>query len=227
VPQPVSDLVYHMLAKTPEERPAGVRAVADRADVLRGALALGGPRASAESAGYPGATRADLPAAATGTLISREGPGTGRPPGTGGPHRAGSRRSGRNRQLIAAGSTAALCAVAVVIGLYLSGHAAGRTNSGDVGSNTAQHLSSPAGPPTHRASPHPRPTLSPSLARVLPSASPSPAGNPKPSKSVKPTPSRTASPTASASASASSSPTATSSSSPSVTPSSPSSSATP
>ena len=41
VPPPVSDLVYHMLAKTPEERPASVRAVADRADMLRDALALG------------------------------------------------------------------------------------------------------------------------------------------------------------------------------------------
>ena len=41
VPQPVSDLVYHMLAKTPAERPASVRVVADRADMLRDALALG------------------------------------------------------------------------------------------------------------------------------------------------------------------------------------------
>jgi serine/threonine protein kinase len=32
VPPPVSELVYHMLAKTPEERPASMRAVADRAD---------------------------------------------------------------------------------------------------------------------------------------------------------------------------------------------------
>ena len=41
VPQPVSDLVYHMLAKTPAERPASVRVVADRADMLRDALAMG------------------------------------------------------------------------------------------------------------------------------------------------------------------------------------------
>ena len=46
VPPPVADLVYHMLAKTPLERPASVRAVADRADMLRDALALG------EDAGY-------------------------------------------------------------------------------------------------------------------------------------------------------------------------------
>ena len=70
VPQPVSDLVYHMLAKTPEERPASVRVVADRADVLRDALTLG---ESAPSAGYLGATRADLPSAATGSLARRGG----------------------------------------------------------------------------------------------------------------------------------------------------------
>ena len=75
VPQPVSDLVYHLLAKTPEERPASVRVVADRADVLRDALALG---ETAESTGYcPGATRADLPAAATGVLFGAGGPGPG------------------------------------------------------------------------------------------------------------------------------------------------------
>ncbi len=67
VPQPVSDLVYHMLAKTPEERPASVRAVADRADVLRDALAMG---ESAE-AGYAGATRMDPQADATGRPARR------------------------------------------------------------------------------------------------------------------------------------------------------------
>src|SRR6266851_1033472 len=79
VPQPVSDLVYHMLAKTPEERPAGVRVVADRADMLRDALAAG---ESADPAGYPGATRADLPAAATGALFAgADGPADGYGPG--------------------------------------------------------------------------------------------------------------------------------------------------
>ena len=77
VPEPVSDLVYHMLAKTPQERPGSVRLVADRADMLRDALALG---ESAEP-GYPGATRADLPAAATGALSGPGDPGTGPFPG--------------------------------------------------------------------------------------------------------------------------------------------------
>ncbi len=211
VPQPVSDLVYHMLAKTPQERPASVRVVADRADVLRDALALG---ESAPPAEYPGATRADLPRAATSALIAEEGPGSGRPRG-----------ASRRRQLVAAGSTAVLCAAAVATGLYLSGHLSGRAG-GDGGSNTAQHLSSPGVTPSHHASSHPPPTPSPTLVRVRPSTSPSPAGNPQPTKSVNPTPSRKASPSASPSASASSSPTPSSSPSASPSPSSSSSSPT-
>ena len=208
VPQPVSDLVYHMLAKTPEERPASVRMVADRADVLRGALVLGEP---AES-GYAGATRADLPTAATGALFGEGDPGAG-------PSR-GPRRSGRRRQLVAVGSTAVLCAAAAATGLYLTGHIGGA--SGDVGSNTAQHISSSAAAsPTHRARPHASPTPSPSVAVRYQPPTPRPTGNPNPTKSVKPTSSQKTSPSASSSASASGSPTPTTSgSSPSVTPSS-------
>jgi serine/threonine-protein kinase len=221
VPQPVSDLVYHMLAKTPEERPAGVRVVADRADMLRDALALGesgeylgATRADpgATRAGL-GATRADLPAAATGALPAQEGPGPRRPRG------AGARRSKRRRQLVTVGSTAVLCAGAVAAGLYLTGHISGRT-SGNVGSNTAQHLSSPASMPSHRASQHPRPTPQPSLVVQPPTTSPSPVGNPRPTKSVRPTASPKTSPTVRPSASTSSSPTPTSSSSASPSPTS-------
>ena len=212
VAQPVSDLVYHLLAKTPEERPASVRVVADRADVLRDALALG----EAGESGYavrPGATRADLPAAATGVLFGAGGPGTG--------PRDGSRRSSRRSRLAAAVSAAVLCAAAAAAGLYLTGHIGGA--SGNAGGNTAQHLSSPAATPTHRVRSHYSPTSRPVVVREPPSASPSPTGNPKPTKSVKPTSSPKASPSASSSASASSSPTPTTSGSPSVTPSSSSS----
>ncbi len=207
VPQPVSDLVYHMLAKTPQERPGSVRVVADRADMLRDALALGETAAP----GYPRATRADLPTAATGALpgTADTGPGPFRGPG-GLRGFKGPRRSSRRRQLVVAGSTAALCAAAAAAGLYLTGHISGR-NSGNVDSNTAQHLSSPAATPTDRASqPLPRtPTPSPSLV-VKPSVTvPSPSGNPKPSKSVKPTKSPGSSPPTSPSSSASGSPTST------------------
>jgi serine/threonine-protein kinase len=211
VPPPVSDLVYHMLAKTPEERPASMRAVADHADMLRGALALG---ETAEAAAYPGATRADLPAAPTGVMAGGEGPDSG---GAGRP-----RGPGRRRQLVAVGSTAALCAAAIATGFYLTSHKATPT-TGDVRSNTAQHLSSP--PVTPTASPSssstPTPTSSPSLARVLPSNTPRPTGNPKPSKTPKPTRSPSASPSASPSDSTSGSPTPTdtSSATPTTTPS--------
>ncbi len=210
VPQPVSDLVYHMLAKTPEERPASVRVVADRADVLRDALALGG---SADSAEYVGATRADLPPAATGALFGEGGPGSRRPPG------GSSRHPSRRRQLVAVGSTAALCAAAVATGLYLSSHSTGQT-SGNTGS-TARQVNSPSVRPSPSAvSPHSSPTPS-SVVVVQPTSSPSrTAGNPKPTKSVTPTSSPKTSQSASPSASASSSPTPTSSASPTVTPSS-------
>ena len=180
VPQPVSDLVYHMLAKTPQERPGSVRGVADRADMLRDALALG----EAAEPGYPGATRADLPTAATGALLPAADTGPSRGPGGFGYPRRASRR----RQLVVAGSTAALCAAAAAAGLYLTGHISGR-NSGNVDTNTAQHLSSPATTPSHQTSLPPPSTLTPtpSLSAQPPVTVPSPSGNPKPSKSVKPT----------------------------------------
>ena len=201
VPQPVSDLVYHMLAKTPQERPGSVRVVADRADMLRDGLALGG----AAEPGYPGATRADLPTAATGALPPAADTGPSRGPGGFGYPRRASRR-----QLVVAGSTAALCAVAAAAGLYLTGHISGR-NSGNVDTNTAQHLSSPATSPSHQTSLPPPSTLTPtpSLSAQLPVTVPSPSGNPKPTKSVKPTksPTSSSSTSPSSSGSGSSSPT--------------------
>ena len=203
VPEPVSDLVYHMLAKTPQERPGSVRLVADRADMLRDALALG---ESAEP-GYPRATRSDLPAAATGALSGPGDPGTGPFPGPWGIRIPG--RASRRRQLVVAGSTAALCAAAAAAGLYLTGHIS--RNSGNV-DNTA-HLSSPATTPTHQTSQPPPSTLTPtpSLSAQPPVTVPSPSGNPKPSKSVKPTksPTSSSSTSPSSSGSGSSSPTGT------------------
>ena len=204
VPQPVSDLVYHMLAKTPQERPGSVRLVADRADMLRDALAMG----EVSEPGYPGATRADLPTAATGALppAADTGPSRGRG-GFGYP-----RRASRRRQLVVAGSTAALCAAAAAAGLYLTGHISSR-NSGNVDTNTAQHLSPPATTPSHQTSLPPPSTLTPtpSLSTQLPVTVPSPSGNPKPTKSVKPTksPTSSSSTSPSSSGSGSSSPTGT------------------
>jgi len=204
VPQPVSDLVYHMLAKTPPERPPSVRVVADRADMLRDALAMG----DAAEPGYQGATRADLPAAATGALAGAADTGAVLP---GGPGRSrgsgrswGPRRASRRRQLLAAGSTVALCAAAAAAGLYLTGHMSSG-QSGKVDGNTAQHLSSPATTPTHQPSGRPTLTPTPSLVVKPPVPAPSPSGNPKATKSVKPTTTPKSSPPASPSSPASSS----------------------
>ena len=204
VPPPVSELVYHMLAKTPEERPASMRAVADRADVLRGTLTMS---ETAAMAGYPGTTRSDLPAAFTGPGPGIEGPGD-----TG-----GSRRAGRRRQLVAIGSTAALCAAAIATGFYLTSHKSS-PNTGDVRSNTAQHISTAPVTPTPSASstsPTPTPTVSP--VRVPSSVTPSPTRSPKPKKTPRPTKSPPASPSVSPSDSTSSSPTPTDTSSPTPT----------
>jgi serine/threonine-protein kinase len=212
VPPPVSELVYHMLAKTPEERPASMRAVGDRADVLRGTLALG---QTVAAPGYPGTTRGDLPAALTGPVPGGEDSG----------ETYGPRRTSR-RQLVAIGSTAALCAAAIATGFYLTSHTSSG-NTGDVHSNTAQHISTaPVTPAPSASSPSPSPTLSPTLVRQQPSATPSSTRNPKPKKTVKPTKSPTASPSASPSDSTSSSPTPTDTST-SPTPTGSSTSATP
>jgi len=208
VPQPVSDLVYHMLAKTPEERPGSVRVVADRADMLRDTLTMG----QSAAPGDPRATRSDLPAG-TGALPGVAGPGRPRardPRGL-----KGSRRPSRRRRLVMAGSTAVLCAGAAAAGLYLTGHMPGQ-GSGNADTNAAQHLSSPTPTQTHHAHHRPRSTRTPTpMLVVRPSAAaPSPSGNPKPTKSVKPTSSPKSSPPTSPSSSVSTSPTSTVSSTP-------------
>ena len=214
VPQPVSDLVYEMLAKTPDQRPADARVVADRADMLRDALTLGG---AAAATGFAGATRGDLAAAPTGVLRAEDAdPGRGhggRPPA-----------AGRRRALVVAGTTGVLCALAAAAGLYVSGHIADQT-SGEVGNNTVQHLNSSASAPSHHLGQRATSARSPSSTVVQPSTTPSPTVAPKATKTAKPTtspkPTRTSSPTATASGSGtptsttSSSPTATASSSPS------------
>jgi eukaryotic-like serine/threonine-protein kinase len=197
VPPPVSDLVHDMLAKTPDGRPASGQVVADRADMLRDALTLGGAVAAT---GFAGATRGDLPAAPTDVLRAEDAdPGRA---GGGGPREASRRR------LVAAGMTAGLCALAIAAGLYVSGHIAGPA-SGQVGSNnTVQHLSSSASKPSHSTMQHVTPTSSPSSTVEQPlTAAPSPVADPKPTKTPKPTtsprPTRSSSPTASSSASSS------------------------
>ena len=218
VPQPVADLVYDMLAKTPAGRPASARVVADRADMLREALFLDGGALSAagRTGEFAGVTRADLPATPTGALR----PGDYDPDGyEQGP---GSRPPGNRRRWMTAGLTAVLCAAAAATGLYLSGHLHGQT-SGYVG-NTVQHLSSSAVPSS--ASTSQPVTTSPTPSTVEPSTAPARSESPKPRKSTKPTSSPKISPSSSipvSSASSSTSASASSSSSASASVSSSSS----
>jgi eukaryotic-like serine/threonine-protein kinase len=220
VPQPVADLVYDMLAKTPAGRPASARVVADRADMLREALFLDGGALSAagRTGEFAGVTRADLPATPTGALR----PGDYDPDGyEQGP---GSRPPGNRRRWMTAGLTAVLCAAAAATGLYLSGHLHGQT-SGYVG-NTVQHLSSSAVPSS--ASTSQPVTTSPTPSTVEPSTAPARSESPKPRKSTKPTSSPKISPSSSSpSSSASSSTSASASSSSSASASASSSSPTP
>jgi len=232
VPAPVSDLVYHMLAKTPEERPANVRVVADRADMLRDALTLGDATQAAAYAGdyaggYAGATRADMPAAATGALLgdAAAGAAPGGPPGRRGRGHGGSGADARRRWLVPAGATAVLCAAAVAVGLYLSGHITGQADR--TTGNTAQHLNSGSPTPSPSASHRLKPSPHPSVVTVRPTRSFSPVVSPQPVKSATSTPTHKTSPTASASASASTSPTASASASASTSPTATSSPTTP
>jgi len=219
VPQPVADLVYDMLAKTPAGRPVSARVVADRADMLREALFLGGGAlgAAGRTGEFAGVTRADLPAAPTGTLRPDDydpagydqGPGPGPP--------------GNRRRWMTAGLTAVLCAVAAATGLYLSGHLHGQT-SGDVG-NTVQHLSSSAVPSSASISQYV--TTSPTPSTVEPSTAPATSVSPKPRKSTKPTSSPKISPSSSSPVSSASSSTSASASSSSSASASASSSTSP
>ena len=225
VPQPVADLVYDMLAKTPAGRPVSARVVADRADMLREALFLGGGALGGGAPGrtgtFAGVTRADLGAAPTGTLRPDDYDPAGYEPGP------GPRPPGNRRRWMTASLTAVLCAAAAATGLYLSGHLHGQT-SGDVGNNTVQHLSSSAVPSS--ASGSPSGTTSPVPSTVEPSTVPATSVSPKRSKSTKPTSSPKISPSSSSpssSASSSTSASASSSSSASASASASSSSPTP
>jgi serine/threonine protein kinase len=196
VPESVADLVYDMLAKTPDGRPASMRVVADRAEMLRDALAMG----DAMSDGRMGVTRADLPAARTSSLS--QDAGRNRPGGRGAPN--------SRRGLAVAGLTLALCGLAAAAGLYISGHLASQ-NTGDTGNNTtAQHLSpTPTAPsPTAAQSTTPSPQPS-SLGPNQTTTAPNPTVSPRPTKTIRPSPSKTASPSSSPSPSASPSPTPT------------------
>ena len=203
VPPPVADLVYDMLAKTPDLRPASVRVVADRADMLRDALALG------RLPDPLGMTRGDLPAGRTSFLTGGEGLD---------PRRAGVAdrgTAGNGRRIVLASLTATLCALAAAAGLYLSGHI-GHHSGRDAG-NIVGQTSSPTLTPSQVASTASTPSASPSTVVQQPTTPAPTTGSPRPTKTTKPTPSPTPSPT-SASPTPTPTPTPTATTTPTPTP---------
>jgi len=209
VPLPVSDLVRAMLAKTPEGRPPSARVVADRAAVLRDAIALGLPDQTRMDMPRPDLTRADLPV----SRKTEERPYVPR------------QRQRRRRPLLGASLTVAICAVVAGISFFVSnaltGHPAsdtGRSGAAvDVAttpasastSASASASASPSGSPSSLSSSSPAahhhkkpvtpqspsysPTPTATTASPTPSASASPS--PTPSPTPTPTPTVTASPT--------------------------------
>jgi serine/threonine protein kinase len=207
VPPPVGDLIYQMLAKSPDQRPASARAVADRAGALRDALAMGQDGWPAE---YAGPTRADLPAAAPAPSDTEDL--DAERAGGGGPGDA-------RRRLVLAGTTAVLCALAAAAGLYLSGHIADPGRSG--GASTAQRSGSSAPAPPRRAAAHTGQAARPSLVEQQSTPARRPTATPTKTKTETTTPSPTARPTTSsasptASATTSAPPTGSPSASPSA-----------
>ena len=213
VPQPVSNLVYDMLAKTPDGRPASARLVADRADMLREALALGD---SVQVSDFAGPTRSDLPVSSTGALYAANHTQDVEPAGV----RHGRPRGSDRRRVATASLTAALCGLAAAAGLYISGHLQGHA-ARDGGNNTVQHLSSSAPAPSHSTEQR-TPSASPTSTVESPSTTPSPTVDVRPTKSSRPTtsPKPTKSSSPSSTATGSGSPTSTTTTSPTSTASS-------
>jgi serine/threonine protein kinase len=221
VPRPVADLVYAMLAKTPQERPESAKHVADHAEVIREAR---------NRTGYSGPVTSDLPVVPNfpdatsldmyqnGQYPNGPGPGPGRPvPG----------RAPGNRTFLFTGIGAAAIGVIAIVAVLISSNM--NSSSSNIGSNSTVATQS-ASPASSKA----RPSLTPTTTQPVSNFVPGNAGtNVVPTTSVSAsktspvTKSPSKSPTATASKSASSSPSVTTSTSTSTAASTPPSSPTP
>ncbi|GAA3443221.1 serine/threonine-protein kinase [Planomonospora venezuelensis] len=200
VPAAVRDLVAACLAKDPARRPAGAKELADRAYVLREALATAGAvelGMLTDPAGWraePGPVRPETPGAgwpegavAAGTAADHRGPVPGGPddvrtavaPGsrTAGAPRAAPGRSGLRRASAIVAVTAG-CAAAVGLGTLVVQDLAGRQDDGG--------SAEPFTPPTPvTGSPTAKPGRSkPATTRPAVSPAKSPRPSPSPSATV-------------------------------------------
>ena len=104
VPRPVADLVYAMLAKTPDGRPETAQHVADRAEIIREARSR---------SGYTGPITADLP------VVPNFPPAEGNDFYNDDPERYGGSRP-RRRGLLIAGVSVAACGIIAIIAVLLT-----------------------------------------------------------------------------------------------------------
>ncbi|MGD0699435.1 MAG: serine/threonine-protein kinase [Trebonia sp.] len=104
VPRPVADLVYTMLAKSPDGRPETAQHVADRAEIIREARSR---------SGYTGPITADLP------VVPNFPPADGDDFFDDDPERSGGSRPSR-RALLLAGAGLAACGIIALIAILLT-----------------------------------------------------------------------------------------------------------
>jgi serine/threonine-protein kinase len=145
VPRPVAELVYAMLAKTPDGRPESARHVADRAEVIRDAR---------QRSGYTGPVTSDLPVVPNFPTTVQEiaggyGQQTQRFYGDHQERGQGYRR--RPRGLLLAGIGVAACGVIAIVVLLLSNSGPAAVNVSSTGSpngNGSASFGQPASPAT-------------------------------------------------------------------------------
>jgi eukaryotic-like serine/threonine-protein kinase len=218
VPRPVADLVYAMLAKTPEGRPETAQHVADRAEIIREAR---------DRSGHTGPITADLP------VVPNFPPAEGNDFYNGDPERSGG-ASPRRRGLLLAGVGLAACGIIAMIAILVTSSmtptasTTGKNGKLKQPSQSASQTVSPttASLPTTTANGGGLGTnlgTAPKTPTATSSVSPTSSGRPS-SKPTKSAPSTSTSPSASAT---SSSPAPTGSATGSSPTSSPTTSATP
>ena len=196
VPRSVADLVYQMLAKTPEERPLSAKHVADRADVIREARGRGD---------YNGPNTSDLPIVpnysnATSLDILHSGMTQGYGGLTTANRAPGYRGRQQNRTLLFAGIGAAAIGVVAIIAVLVSS-ASG--SSGNVGTNNSTStMTATASHPAGHSSGTPSATATMQSGSFVPPANQ--AATLEPKTTATPTNSSTATAKATASKSATS-----------------------
>ena len=198
VPRPVADLVYTMLAKSPDSRPETAQHVADRADIIREAR---------HRSGHTGPITADLP-----VVPNFPPPPEGNDFYNDEPERFGGSRP-RRKGLLLAGAGLAACGIIAIIAVLLSSSVtptAVTTNRG--GKSTSPSPSASARPRAHPTTSSVPPTAADgaTVGTNLDTASKTPSARssagPTPSGRQSPTQTQSAPPTStSASASATSS----------------------